>query len=1035
MKKVLFMLAMLAFVLAGCSDGGNDDSINPTPKPEEVKAEITIDSSIVSNGLSFGVASGEQTISFSANTNWTLSVASTTSGATWCKASATSGSKGTADVKFTVDENTGYDDRSVSVTIKAGSVSKTFTITQKGADALLVTTNKYEVVQEGGKIEVEVKANINYELAISETAKDWITESKSKSRALTTYKHSFEITANEEVEKREGEITFKSGDKVETVKVYQAGGAVLLLSKDEFTISDVGETISVDIKSNVEYGVQMPDVDWITDEASSRGMSSHTLKYVISPNEGYDSRSAEIIFYDKNSDLKDTLKVIQAQKDAIVISQKTYDVKAEGETIEVKLSANVDFEITMPEVDWIEQVESRGLKEHVFYFKVAENEGEESREAKIMFINKETELSDIITINQTGKVKLALSKKQFNVSAAGETISVNIQSSIEYGVQMPDVDWVKQEFDDSKSSDETLKFIISANKTYDNRSAEIIFYDKNSDLKDTLKIVQAQKDAIVISQKAYEVKAEGEIIEVKLSTNVDFDLIMPEVDWVIQTESRALAEHTLYFKVAENLSEENRTTEIVFINKTSQISESISVVQEGKPVLALLKRIYNISDAGETITVELKSNREFEIQMPKVNWINRDSSGKNVTTDVLNFVILENGTSAERSAEIVFYNTEYSLSDTLFIVQNKKTVLGDLIKVSEPGTLSQIIGDNNKYSIKALKIVGKINGTDIRFLRDMAGRDVEGNPTEGLLTKLNLSEAQIVNGGDYYYKYNSYKQVIYYKTEDNVVGDNMFAQTLLKEISLPKGTVKIGYGAFEFCSILKYVEIPMGVTLIGESAFSRCYKLYDINLPASITKIGDHAFANCVFETIVLPENLDTIGSMAFYACALKSVIIPKKVKVIGDEAFTGTWITSVELPDGLKVIGNRAFRNTGLESVTIPGSVVTLGSRAFDTCPELKEVIVSEGIKRIGDAAFYGSGIKKVILPSTLEVMLVSAFKQCKKIDEIYCAAEVAPELFDVFDSSITSFCRIYIPKGSLNSYKSADYWKDFRHLIETDF
>ena len=403
MKKAIFMLAMLTCILASCSDGGSDNPVDPTPKPEEVKAEITIDSNLVSNGLSFGVASGEQTVSFSANTNWTLSVASTTSGATWCKASATSGSKGTANVKFSVDENTGYDDRSVSVTIKAGSVSKTFTITQKGADALLVTTNKYEVAQEGGKIEVEVKANISYELAISETAKDWITESKSKSRALTTYKHTFEIALNEEAEKREGEITFKSGDKVETVKVYQAGGAIILLSQNEFTVSDAGETISVDVKSNVEYGVQMPDVDWITDEASSRGMSSHTLKYVISANEGYDSRSAEIIFYDKNSDLKDTLKVVQAQKDAIVISQKAYEVKAEGETIEVKLAANVDFEIAMPEVDWISQTESRALTEHILYFKVKENEGEEERSAEIIFYDTNNALSDTLKIVQMPK--------------------------------------------------------------------------------------------------------------------------------------------------------------------------------------------------------------------------------------------------------------------------------------------------------------------------------------------------------------------------------------------------------------------------------------------------------------------------------------------------------------------------------------------------------------------------------------------------------------------------------------------------------
>lgn len=402
MKKLWFFLAMFVCVLASCSDGGSDDPSNPTPKPEEVKTEITIDSGIVTNGLSFDAEAGEKSLSFSVNANWTLSIASTTSGATWCKASATSGSKGSANVKFTVDENTSYDDRSVSITIKAGTVSKTFTITQKGADAMLVTTTKYEVAQEGGKIEVEVKANVDYQFAISETAKDWITETKSKSRGLTTYKHSFDIAENEEAEKREGEITFKSGDKVETVKVYQAGGAIILLTQNEYTVSDAGETISVDIKSNVEYGVQMPDVDWITDEASGRGMSSHTLKYVVAPNEGYDARSAEIIFYDKNSDLKDTLKVVQAQKDAIVISKKEYDVKAEGETVEVKLSANVEFEVTMPEVDWISQTESRSLKEHTLYFKVAENASEERRSAEITITNQDRRISETVVVIQQG---------------------------------------------------------------------------------------------------------------------------------------------------------------------------------------------------------------------------------------------------------------------------------------------------------------------------------------------------------------------------------------------------------------------------------------------------------------------------------------------------------------------------------------------------------------------------------------------------------------------------------------------------------
>ena len=383
---------------ASCSDGDGDD-LEPTPKPEVVTPTITIDAGILTNGLSFGVDASENTVSFSTNVDWTLSVASTTGGSTWCTASVTSGSKGTVSVKFTVTENTGYDDRSVSATIKAGTASKTFTITQKGVEALLVTTDKYELEQEGGQIEIEVKANIEYQMEISETAKSWITESSG--RALTTHKHTLTIAANEEVEKREGEIYFKSGDKVETVKVYQSGGTILMLTQDEYTVSDAGETITVDIKSNFEYGVQMPDVDWITDEASSRGMSSHTLKYVIAPNETYDSRSAEIIFYDKNSDLKDTLKVIQVQKDAIVISEKWIRIDAESDTIEVKLSTNVDFEIEILEADWIKQINSsRSLAEHMIKFSVSANEGEKNRKGNIVFRNTKNTLSDTLIVVQ-----------------------------------------------------------------------------------------------------------------------------------------------------------------------------------------------------------------------------------------------------------------------------------------------------------------------------------------------------------------------------------------------------------------------------------------------------------------------------------------------------------------------------------------------------------------------------------------------------------------------------------------------------------
>ncbi|MGN0310594.1 MAG: BACON domain-containing protein [Bacteroides sp.] len=304
----LFVYALLTnlLLLYAC---GNDDSNENISIPEDNKSGITIDSSIISDGLSFSNLQGEQTVSFTTSEDWTLSIASTTSGVSWCTASATSGRKGNTSIKFAVTENTSYDSRIVSVTIKSGAETKTFSISQKCVDALLITTNKYDLSQEGGNINIEVKANIDYTMEISENSKDWINEISN--RALSNYKHTFNIAMNENVQKREGEILFKSGDKAETVKVYQSGGAIILLSQNEYLISSQRDTISIDIKSNIDFEVQVPNVDWIHDMTSTRGLSSHTLSYVIDANEQTENRFSQIIFYDKNSDIKDTLKIKQ----------------------------------------------------------------------------------------------------------------------------------------------------------------------------------------------------------------------------------------------------------------------------------------------------------------------------------------------------------------------------------------------------------------------------------------------------------------------------------------------------------------------------------------------------------------------------------------------------------------------------------------------------------------------------------------------------------------------------------------------------
>ncbi|MBD9229955.1 MAG: leucine-rich repeat domain-containing protein [Prevotella sp.] len=154
---------------------------------------------------------------------------------------------------------------------------------------------------------------------------------------------------------------------------------------------------------------------------------------------------------------------------------------------------------------------------------------------------------------------------------------------------------------------------------------------------------------------------------------------------------------------------------------------------------------------------------------------------------------------------------------SLYAADNDLITKQITIKLEEAGTLPNKIGNSRKYKITNLKLVGEINGTDWKMIREMAGRDYWGDKTDGNLSVLDLSEAKIVEGGDYYNSYYSYT------SNDN-----------------------IGRYAFSDCSGLTSLTLPDGITSIGDYAFSGCSGLTSLTLPAGITSISDYAFFYCI---------------------------------------------------------------------------------------------------------------------------------------------------------------------------------------------
>ena len=335
--------------------------------------------------------------------------------------------------------------------------------------------------------------------------------------------------------------------------------------------------------------------------------------------------------------------------------------------------------------------------------------------------------------------------------------------------------------------------------------------------------------------------------------------------------------------------------------------------------------------------------------------------------------------------------------EVVFIVLGSLSIQaadGDLItkqitiKLEEAGTLPSKIGDTKKYKITNLKIMGEINGTDLCFIREMAGSDREGWRTEGKLATLDLSGAKIVRGGGIYYNsVNCY-------TSDDVIGNYAFSGCRsLTSLILPSNVTSIGYSAFYGCIRLTSLTLPSSVTSIGSSAFEGCRSLTSLILPSSVTEIGSSAFSGCSgLTSLTLPSSVTSIDGRAFYGCS-------------------------------------------SLFGLTLPSSVTSIGSSAFEACYGLFSLTLPSSVTEIGESAFRGcSGLTSLTLPSSVTSIGKSAFEGCSGLTSIYVSWE-SPLSIDAstFKDANTGKCILYVPKGTYDDYWLSN-WGIFENIVEYD-
>ena len=505
------------------SDKESMQKVSVTVRQEALKASLTVSP----ESLEFSANKGEEMLNVTSNTDWVI-----TKDAEWITLDSDKG-KGLATIAAGVTENTSLTSRTGSITVSTsdGSVKKTVSVRQSGADVVFsVDKNEHSVAAAGGDFTVKVTHNIGYKI---NSQPEWVKQpDKANSGNVDTY--TFTAEANTSTEAREGVIVFcNDNNECVPVTVKQAGAnATLSVSPAELTFTANTESKSLDVTSNTAW-TAASGASWAKLNKTN-GSGNAQIAVTAEENTAITQRSATITIKTADGKASATVKVTQSAANVIFsVDKNEHSVAAAGGDFTVKVTHNIGYKINS-QPEWVKQPDKANSGNVDTYTFTAEaNTSTEAREGVIVFCNDNNECIQV-TVKQAGaKASLSVSPAELTFTAKPESKSFSVSSNTDWSVASS-ADWVKIGTT-SGSGNAHVTASAEENTATTQRTATITLKTTDGKATATIKVTQNPADVVFsIDIKEFSIDAKGEEITIKIKHNSAYSVkSMP--DWVNQT--------------------------------------------------------------------------------------------------------------------------------------------------------------------------------------------------------------------------------------------------------------------------------------------------------------------------------------------------------------------------------------------------------------------------------------------------------------------------------------------------------------------
>lgn len=955
---------------------------------------------IATNSYSFNNNGGTFNIEVNSNVDYEVNI-----GSDWVKKVETKALT-TQNLLFEVAKNESYDNREtiISFISKDKDITQEVRVYQSQTNAIIISEKEKTISPDGESFEVEIKANISYDVIMPDV--DWIRKIETKALASSTLHLCVE--ANETYDNRDCVIIIRDNNNQieDRLSIIQLQKDAIVVAKNEYEFTSEGGTLQIDVAHNIEYDI-LTSSDWIV-RADTKALNTTSHNFIICANSTYDSREGKITF--KSERISQEILIKQS---ATLLFETTaeneYLFKGEGGefTFDVKSSLPVDVAISETADEWITAISTKVISNNSYSFRVSPYDGIDERNGKISISSGDTTV--VITIRQGD-----------NLQMPNEIWYTSIDGNIvePFNEAWGDVTVVSNEYDSTKNIG-VIKF--SGNLTTIGDEA---FYSCSN-----LYEISTPSRLTSIGNKAFQYCTKLERVHITNITNIGEHVFanckkLKEV--IIEGPIKSINKYCFYecsslsiiqipdsietlerdaFGNCTNLSEFHIPASTYKIESGTFSGSGLTYLTIPDTVTSL--GISMLSNCANLTNVDIQAN------------ISSIPGSFCQNCPVLSIIILpESITSIGGWA---FYNCT-SLED--IIIPNS-------VKTIKEHAFDGCRGSKNVYipnSVENLELncFGKCSG----HLFIDTDTDNYYSPADSPFYQATFTSAEFGNNVtkignsllEYYGATHNTLKTITLSDSIKEIGIKSFKQAGIENIILSKNLESIGYEAFGNNPLLT-IDLPSTLKSIGEMAFANCDNLTTIEIPNSVESFGHNAFYHCSsLKKVNFPENeiFTNVGTQYSYCSALEEIVIPNNIKniegvYVSDRirgAFEGcSSLTTIHFPNSIKSIGTYSFMNCeSLHEITLPSSVEQIGGSIFEgctgltkfditncpmitsipasmfkNCTGLSEILLSEHITSIKGSAFYGcNSLKNIELSKSVEELGDYSFYNCNNLENI---------------------------------------------------